>query len=450
MGGDSMNTEKQLPERALYSAENALVIDRLLHKRIFQGLLRGDASYEKELSVVYGRKDFSDINDEKYHLYLKSPYFALLKIVEIGAEQNNHNDMFGWGRSEYATRLDTLIHDIYEEALDFLGDAYHLEVDGHECVLMNFTEFDESDIEVSSEYKTSLIRYCAEQAAFTLATDYHIQVAVAITSVCKTAEKIQRLYREVKRLSEYQQVLDYRERFITYFDVHNRALSLAQKNRQKELERKYLMAVMSFEYSVAKEYLVELLDCCSEDRFSAVAGLQMKLMNHINYALGSQFFDLYTTETDAYHIIDTAHQLQDTRSLGTTKELITVLFDSLEQYRIDHYLSDNARAINVVRYIESNYSNPNLDVTMICDENHISQQYLTKLLKQHTGRGTLENIHYIRIQEAKRQLETTDDSITVISDRIGYTNQWTFFRSFKKLEGITPGEYREVQTKDKK
>ncbi len=445
-----MEDEKKRPEQTLYSAENALVIDRLLHKRIFQGLLRGDSSYHKELSVVYGKKDFSDINDERYHLYLKSPYFALLKIVEIGTDQNNHNDMFGWERTEHATRLDALIHDIFEEALDFLGDAYHLEVDGHECVLMNFAEFDESDIEFSSEHKTSLIRYCAEQSAFTLASNYGIQVAVAITSVCKTAEKIQRLYREVKRLSEYQQVLDYRERFITYFDVHKRVLSREQKNRQKELERKYLMAVMSFEYSAAKEYLIELINCCSEDRFSAVAGLQLKLMNHINYALGSQFFDLYTTETDAYHIIDTAHQLQDTRSLGVTKKLVTMLFDGLEQFRIDHYLSDNARAINVIRYIESTYANPNLDVTMICNTNHISQQHLTKLLKQHTGRGTLENIHYIRIQEAKRQLDATNDPITVISDRVGYTNQWTFFRSFKKLEGITPGEYREVQRKDKK
>lgn len=127
-----------------------------------------------------------------------------------------------------------------------------------------------------------------------------------------------------------------------------------------------------------------------------------------------------------------------------------MLFDGLEQFRIDHYLSDNARAINVIRYIESTYANPNLDVTMICNTNHISQQHLTKLLKQHTGRGTLENIHYIRIQEAKRQLDATNDPITVISDRVGYTNQWTFFRSFKKLEGITPGEYREVQRKDKK
>lgn len=445
-----MELEKKIPERALYSAENALVIDRLLHKRIFQGLLRGDSSFEKELSVVYGKKDFSDINDERYHLYLKSPYFTLLKIVEIGAEQNNHNDMFGWGRTEHEIYFDALIHDIFEEALDFLGDAYHLEVDGHECVLMNLTEFDEADIEFSSEYKTSLIRYCAEQAAYTLATTYNIQVAVAITSVCKTAEKIQRLFREVKRLSEYQQVLNYRERIISYFDVHNRALSRTQQNRQKDLERKYLMSVMSYEYRAAREYLIELLDCCSEGRFSAVAGLQLKLMNHINYALSGQFFDLYTTEADSYHIVDTAHQLQDTRSLDATKELVIVLFDALEQYRIDHYLSDNARTINIIRYIESNYSNPNLDVSMICNANHISQQYLTKLLKQHTGRGTLENIHYIRIQEAKRQLDTTNDPITVISDRVGYTNQWTFFRSFKKLEGITPGEYRDVQSKDKK
>lgn len=434
----------------LYSAENALVIDRLLHKRIFQGLLRGDSSFDKELTVVYGKKGFSDINDKKYHLYLKSPYFALLKVVEIGREQQNHHEMFGWGKTEHEALLDTAIHDIFEDALDFLGDAYHLEVDGQECVLMNFSTFDESDIEASSEYQTGLIRFCAEQAAFTLARKYGLHVAVAVTSVCKSAEKIQRLYREAKRLSEYQQVLDYKEPFITYFDVHRRSLSLGQKNQQKELERKYLMAVMSFEYIAARDYLLKLLDCCTADHFSAVAGLQIKLMNHISYALGSQFFDLYTSEADDYHILESAHRLQDFRSLKRSKEYIKVLFEGLDQYRVDHYLNDNARAINIVRYIESNYSNPNLDVSMICNANHISQQYLTKLLKQHTSRGTLENIHYIRIQEAKRQLVATKDSITRISNRVGYTNQWTFFRSFKKLEGITPGEYREVQLAGKK
>ncbi|NLN42227.1 MAG: helix-turn-helix transcriptional regulator, partial [Clostridiales bacterium] len=51
-------------------------------------------------------------------------------------------------------------------------------------------------------------------------------------------------------------------------------------------------------------------------------------------------------------------------------------------------------------------------------------------------------INKLRVSEAKKLLVNTDMSIKDLALLIGYNNDQTFSRVFKKLEGITPGEYR--------
>lgn len=49
----------------------------------------------------------------------------------------------------------------------------------------------------------------------------------------------------------------------------------------------------------------------------------------------------------------------------------------------------------------------------------------------------------LRIQEACHLLEETDMTISDIADKIGYNNALTLTRAFKKIEGTTPGQYRQ-------
>lgn len=48
----------------------------------------------------------------------------------------------------------------------------------------------------------------------------------------------------------------------------------------------------------------------------------------------------------------------------------------------------------------------------------------------------------IRISEAKRLLEETDEKVIDISQMVGYENEKYFMKTFKSVCGVAPSEYQ--------
>jgi AraC-like DNA-binding protein len=72
----------------------------------------------------------------------------------------------------------------------------------------------------------------------------------------------------------------------------------------------------------------------------------------------------------------------------------------------------------------------------------LSAGYLSDLLKQETGRTSLDHIHLALINEAKNILMSTDNTVAETAFQLGFENPPYFSRLFKKAVGITPTEYR--------
>ena len=51
-------------------------------------------------------------------------------------------------------------------------------------------------------------------------------------------------------------------------------------------------------------------------------------------------------------------------------------------------------------------------------------------------------VQRLRIEDAKRRLERTDDAADEISWRVGYEDPAFFRRLFKRVTGMAPGAYR--------
>ena len=62
--------------------------------------------------------------------------------------------------------------------------------------------------------------------------------------------------------------------------------------------------------------------------------------------------------------------------------------------------------------------------------------------KKATGYSPLEYIQWLRIEEAKQMLELEDRPIEEIAFEVGYSDLASFRRLFRKIAGLTPGEYR--------
>lgn len=59
-----------------------------------------------------------------------------------------------------------------------------------------------------------------------------------------------------------------------------------------------------------------------------------------------------------------------------------------------------------------------------------------------TGHAPIAYVQQLRIEDAKRRLERTSDPIDEIGWRVGYEDPAFFRRLFKRLTGISPGQYR--------
>lgn len=76
------------------------------------------------------------------------------------------------------------------------------------------------------------------------------------------------------------------------------------------------------------------------------------------------------------------------------------------------------------------------------DEIGISENYLSRLIKQSTGRSVGAWIDIVRIQRAKQLLASTGLSIIDVATSVGVEDQSYFARLFRKETGMTPSAYR--------
>lgn len=73
----------------------------------------------------------------------------------------------------------------------------------------------------------------------------------------------------------------------------------------------------------------------------------------------------------------------------------------------------------------------------------LSPRHFKRRFKQATGTSPLSYLQNMRIELAKKKLESTLDSIDEITLQIGYENSSTFRRLFKKRTSLSPREYRD-------
>lgn len=101
----------------------------------------------------------------------------------------------------------------------------------------------------------------------------------------------------------------------------------------------------------------------------------------------------------------------------------TVYIEKAKEYIADHYKEDLNMAV-VSNYVSLNYS------------------YFSSLFKKHMKMNFLDYLNGVRIEKSKEYLKRVDYKIYEVSELVGYKNPKHFSKIFKKIEKITPVEYK--------
>lgn len=89
-------------------------------------------------------------------------------------------------------------------------------------------------------------------------------------------------------------------------------------------------------------------------------------------------------------------------------------------------------------------NNCNLSLIKLADNLGYSSSYLSRFISQEFGMGFGELLNNIRIEKAKQKLSEGLKQIGQISKEVGYASVNSFIRTFKRKEGMTPKQYRDM------
>ena len=109
------------------------------------------------------------------------------------------------------------------------------------------------------------------------------------------------------------------------------------------------------------------------------------------------------------------------------------------------FISDenfHADLVNMIqRFLRKNIHRK-LTLDDICDKFSYSKSFLCKVFKEQTGYSLIECFNRLKVEEAKRLLSQTNQSVTDIAGSLGFREVKYFDAIFKKFSGITPVTYR--------
>lgn len=112
-------------------------------------------------------------------------------------------------------------------------------------------------------------------------------------------------------------------------------------------------------------------------------------------------------------------------------------------------MSDDSRQIiNVKNYIAQNYMY-DLKLEDVASVANMSKSAFSRFFKLHSGRCLSDYVIDVRMGNAARLLLDTDDTISNISFKVGFNNLSNFNRTFRRLKGCTPTEFRQIYRKKK-
>lgn len=117
---------------------------------------------------------------------------------------------------------------------------------------------------------------------------------------------------------------------------------------------------------------------------------------------------------------------------------------------LDHFMDNmlenrssmNVRVINrACDYIVKN-CHRNISLEEVAQTVHLSPFYFSRLFKKEKGYNFADFITQVRLDRAKKMLQSTDYTVVRIAAEVGYQDASYFCRVFRHGLGITPNQYR--------
>ncbi len=156
----------------------------------------------------------------------------------------------------------------------------------------------------------------------------------------------------------------------------------------------------------------------------------------VRLELEEQEYQKYFSELEKEHRIPLIEQI--TSTLGLYRSLCALVNEKKTK-------EAGKMMPAILAFLDANYGDPDLSLTMVADTFRISVPYLSSLFKASAGVNFSNYVEDVRIEKAKGFLKNTSMSVGEIAVATGYSSTNSFSRAFRRVTGDSASEYRKNQ-----
>ena len=356
-----------------------------------------------------------DENLKKCQIVFEYPYYAVIQLFPAEPAVNEEEESL----------LLFVIKNIFTELLESDGGAlvYMVHVGKRVAGIVNLQHERDMDRMYDQIYRAQEV----------VEENFQQKVAALVSGCYGSRTEIFKAYQDSCELEEYLPFSD--DLVLCSKDIQDLGNTY---HYNAELDQKLLNAIRAGDEKNAEEQLVLILN---------------------QYDLGKISLNVYRCLVfDIWRTVARAAEESGSSDMAAHYSLTEELFADISPGRMKEAFTDLIRQIcqniqkaqreggrdkelsrKIREYIQTNFSNPDLNVSQIGLQFHMTPSYLSSLYKKQTGGSLLEYLNQTRLAEAERLLKL-DLSVAEVARQAGFRDSTYLIRVYKKKNGITPGQ----------
>lgn len=367
-------------------------------------------------SILEGNEKANKLfDDEMMKRYEFNPdglgYCVMLVKIENSSTFTEAMDM-RLEMGQYA--LSNVISELFEEQK---AECYITAVNGDTLgIILNFTE--------KADNIRESVTSVAEKTVSFFDKNYGMELFIAISGTVKEVYEIENCYIEALQTMKYRIVIG-RAKTVFYDDIEGKGIDYVYT---PEHEREIAAALNGGDFERIEKVINNLFEINVYSRNYAAIAVQGFILELVRTLIK------LIPDVNIINVTEFEEQTAD--------EIKQAIFECVSE---ECSVRKNKGQLNigdaVTEYVEQNYSDPDMSVNTLGEKFGLSPSYLSKLFREQTGNGLLGYIQEVRMCRAE-ELLAKGLNIETVAERVGYISGNTFARNYKKLRGITPGQYK--------
>ena len=387
----------------------------ILQQQFLTRLIEGRVAKEKVMDLAI-----------QYDLELWSNFWVVAVVhAEFNCDNNNEDVMaFKDDMELVPLSLKSIVDENLKNSFDFKSFLYNEEV-----VIIGKLE-NENQI---MEFVNHINKICRTAKYF-----IGLSVSAGVGAVCDTITGIKTSYNGAKTALDYRVIMGDKAIYIGDMEP-----DFSKQLQFDEEESRALMNAIKLEGSESIKNIV--LDIVKKFKDSRVQKSQYQI--YLTELLSDLFKIVRSYNLDSKEIFgDQFKGYFDISDFESLEEMGSFIFEIC--YKISLMIKrermDSAKLLaeKTKAFIKEHYMESDISVESLCNYLHVSPAYFSTIFKKETGVSFITYLTDVRMEEAVKLLNTTDDKTYIISSKVGYTEPNYFSYVFKKHFGVSPSKYR--------